>query len=49
MKIIKVVILYIINSIKSYHQFEKELRKIKKLTEKNDWISFSYFYALSTL
>ena len=49
MKIIKAIVLYIIDSIKLYHKFEKELRKIKKLTEKNDWISFSYFYALSTL
>lgn len=49
MKIIKAVVSYTINSIKLHHQFEKELRKIKKLTEKNDWISFSYFYALSTL
>ena len=46
---IKYFILYTINSIKLNHQFEKELIKIKKLTEKNNWISFSYFYALSKL
>lgn len=49
MKIIKAIVLYIIESIKQFYRFEKELRKIKKLTEKNDWISFSYFYALSAL
>lgn len=27
----------------------KPREKLKKLTEKNDWISFSYFYALSKL
>lgn len=46
---IKAIISWIVDSIKLHHQFEKELRKIKKLTEKNDLISFSYFYALSKI
>ena len=46
---IKAIISWIVDSIKLYYQFEKELIKIKKLTEKNDLISFSYFYALSKI
>lgn len=50
MKTLKAIVSYIIDSIRLHYQFEKECRRINKLLiEKNDWISFSYFYALSKL